>query len=78
MSQVKIYSTPTCPYCDALKSYLKENDIDFEDINVAENESAAKEMVEATGQMGVPVSKIGDEYVVGFNKKKIASLLGLK
>lgn len=72
---VRVFSTPTCAFCVALKNFFKENNIEFEDINVAENELAAKEMIEKSGQMEVPVIDINGEIVVGFDKKKIESLL---
>ncbi|MBZ1356527.1 MAG: glutathione S-transferase N-terminal domain-containing protein [Candidatus Nealsonbacteria bacterium] len=75
MKKVKVYSTPTCVYCVTLKRFLKEKNIEFEEINVADNEAAAKEMVEASGQMGVPVVDIDGEIIVGFNRDKISSAL---
>lgn len=75
---VKVYSTPTCPYCVTLKTYLKERDIDFKDIDVAVDEKAREEMVEKTGQLGVPVINIDGHFVVGFDKEKINQLLNIK
>jgi glutaredoxin 3 len=72
---VKVYSTPTCPYCVTLKNFLKEHDIQFEDIDVAQNQLAAQEMIEKSGQMGVPVVDINGEIVVGFDQERIKSLL---
>lgn len=78
MKNVKIYSTPTCHFCNMAKEYFKENNVAFENINVAENIEARKQMVEITGQLGVPVIIIGDQdVVVGFDKPKVAELLGL-
>ena len=78
MKKVKIYSTPACPYCTTLKQYLKDNNIDFESIDVSSDEKAAKEMIEKSGQMGVPVADIDGEIVVGFNKETIKKLLGIE
>ena len=79
--EVKVYSTPTCPWCDKAKNFLNENNVDFEEVNVAENEKAADEMIEKSGQMGVPVISIkkdGKENIlVGFNEEKIRELLGI-
>lgn len=75
--KVKIYSTPTCPYCHMAKDFLKDNKVEFEDIDVAADIEAREEMVEKSGQMGVPVIKIGDEYIVGFHKERIKELLHL-
>jgi len=66
--QVKIYSTPTCPYCLRAKAYLKEKNISFEDIDVSVNREAADEMVKISGQMGVPVIVVGDEFIVGLEE----------
>ena len=72
---VKVYSTVICPYCVTLKEYLKEHDIEFEDIDVSVDEKARDEMIEKSGQMGVPVVDINGEIVVGFDKEKISRLL---
>ncbi len=72
---IKVYSTPTCPYCVTLKNFLKENNIQFEDIDVSQNEIAAKEMIEKSGQMGVPVVDIDGEIIVGFDREKIKKIL---
>lgn len=68
---VKVYSTPTCPYCHMAKEFLKENKVEFEDINVAEDEKARNEMVEKSGQMGVPVIEINGKILVGFDKEAL-------
>lgn len=78
MKKVRVFSTQTCPYCVVLKEFLKERSIDFEDIDVAEDKEALKEMVEKSGQMGVPVLEINDEIVVGFNKERIKELLNIR
>ena len=78
MPKVRVFSTPDCPYCVTLKEFLKENNIEFEDINVAEDAKAREEMINKTNQMGVPVVDIDGEIVIGFDKGKISSLLGIK
>lgn len=75
--KVKIYSTPTCPYCIRAKQFLKDNSVEFEDIDVSTNDTAAEEMIERSGQMGVPVLDIDGEIIVGFDKAKIVKALGL-
>jgi glutaredoxin-like YruB-family protein len=75
--KVKIYSTTTCPFCIRAKQFLKENHIDFEDIDVANNQTAAEEMIQKSGQMGVPVLDIEGEIIVGFDKEKIKQALEL-
>jgi len=77
MAQVKIYSTPTCPYCKIAKQFLTENKIQFEDIDVSTNQAAAQEMINKSGQMGVPVLDIDGSIIIGFDKGKISKALGL-
>jgi glutaredoxin-like YruB-family protein len=74
---VKIYSTPTCPWCIRTKQFLKENNVTFEDIDVSSNQTAAEEMVKKSGQMGVPVLDIEGEIIIGFDREKIKKALGL-
>ena len=75
--KVKIYSTPTCPFCIRLKQFLKDSNVIFEDIDVSRDQAAAEEMVEISGQIGVPVLDIDGEIIVGFDKEKIKRSLGL-
>ncbi len=73
---ITIYSTPTCHFCHMAKGYFTEHKIAFTDYNVATDLEKRKEMIEKSGQMGVPVILIGDQLVVGFDQEKIAGLLG--
>jgi glutaredoxin-like YruB-family protein len=73
--KVTIYSTPTCPYCKRAKDYLTQKGIAFTDYNVAEDREKAKEMIEKSKQMGVPVIVVGDDIIIGFNQAKLDSLL---
>lgn len=75
--KVEVYSTPTCMYCNLLKDFLKENSVEFTEINVAEDEEKRNYIVEKSGQMGVPVTIIGDEVIVGFNQAKISEILNI-
>ncbi|MEM2954788.1 MAG: glutaredoxin family protein [Candidatus Nanoarchaeia archaeon] len=77
MAKVKIYSTSTCPYCKMAKDFLRANNIDFEDFDVAENPEAFNEMVEKSGQMGVPVIDIDGKIIVGFDRIAISEALGI-
>ena len=77
MKNVKVYSTPTCPWCIRTKQFLKDNNIAFEDIDVSSNQQAAEEMIQKSGQMGVPVLDIDGEIIVGFDKERIKQALGL-
>ncbi|RJP29588.1 MAG: glutaredoxin family protein [Candidatus Omnitrophota bacterium] len=74
---VTVYSTPTCPYCIRAKQFLKDNNIDFQNIDVSSDQQAAEEMVQKSGQMGVPVLDIEGEIIVGFDKEKIKQSLGI-
>jgi len=78
MIKVKVYSTPTCPYCVTLKEFLKDNGIDFEDIDVSQDKVQLDEMIRKSGQMGVPVISIEDKTIVGFDREKITQLLNIK
>ena len=77
MKKIEIYSTPTCHFCNLAKDYFKENDIEYTEYNVAEDADKRKEMMERSGQMGVPVIFIEDDMIIGFNQEKIASLLDI-
>ncbi len=81
METVKIYSTPTCVYCNLAKQFFADNNVKYEEFNVAEDQEKAEEMVEKTGQMGVPVISITvkgkEEVIVGFQEDRIRELLGL-
>ncbi|MCX6760636.1 MAG: glutathione S-transferase N-terminal domain-containing protein [Candidatus Nealsonbacteria bacterium] len=75
---IKVYVTPICPYCVTLKSFLKEHNIEFEEIDVSGNDKLIDEIIEKTGQMGVPVMDINGELIVGFDKEKISKLLDIE
>lgn len=77
MAKVIVYSTQTCPWCVRVKDFLKENNVEFEDINVGENQEKAQEMVQKSGQTGVPVIDIDGQIIIGFNEAKIRELLNL-
>lgn len=73
--KVIIYSTPTCPYCKRVKDYLTQKGIPYTDYDVAADREKAKEMIQKSKQMGVPVIIIDGEIVVGFNQVRLDSLL---
>ena len=75
MAKVTVYSTPTCPWCNKAKDFLKENNIEFESKDVSEDEAARNEMMEKSGQMGVPVLDIDGKVIVGFDVDAIKSAL---
>jgi len=76
--KIKVYSTPTCHYCVILKAFLDEHKAEYENIDVAANAAARNEMVNKTGQLGVPVVEIDGELIIGFDKKRISELLGIQ
>ena len=78
MTKVRVFSAPVCPYCVALKQFLKEHDVEFEEVDVSQDRNALEEMIRKSGQMGVPVVEINNQIVVGFDREKISKLLNLK
>ena len=78
VNPVKVYSTQSCPWCVKVKDFLKQNNVKYQDVNVGEDQEAAQEMVEKSGQMGVPVTEIGKEIIIGFDVPKLKKALGLK
>lgn len=72
---VTIYSTPVCHFCHAAKEFFSENNVAFTEFDVASDQAKRQEMIEMTGQMGVPVIRIGDDVVVGFDEEKVKELL---
>lgn len=74
---VTVYSTPTCTWCQAAKDHLNAHGISFEDVDVQANTDRAREMIEKSGQYGVPVLDIDGEIIVGFDRPRIDQLLGL-
>jgi len=77
MAKVKVYSTATCPWCVKAKTFLKENNIEFEDVDVSKDQAAAQEMMEKSGQQGVPVLDIDGKVIVGFDQVGIKEALGI-
>ncbi|MFH1622494.1 MAG: glutaredoxin domain-containing protein [Candidatus Omnitrophota bacterium] len=77
MAEIKVFSTPTCPHCIKLKEYLKQKNLDFENFDVASDKDALDYMIKLTGQMGVPVTVIDGNAIVGFDKEKINSALNI-
>ena len=78
MTTVKIYTTPTCPWCQKTKEWLKGHNIKYTAYNVAENEKARKEMIDKSGQMGVPVLDINGMIIIGYDPEAIQKALKKK
>lgn len=75
--EVKVYSTSTCPYCKMTKKFLEDNGIKYQDLNVAQDKAAREEMINKSGQMGVPVIDIDGELILGFDQAQLKEKLGL-
>ena len=71
MSKIIVYSAPKCPWCHALKDFLKEKNIEFEEIDISKDQAKVQEMIEKSGQMGVPQIEINGKMIVGFDKEAI-------
>jgi glutaredoxin 3 len=76
--KVTVYSTPTCPWCNKTKEFLKKNKIDFKNVDVAADQKAAQDMIKRSGQAGVPVIEIEGEMIVGFQEDKLKKALKIK
>ena len=75
--QVTIYTTPTCHFCHAAKAFFDEHNVGYTDINVATDMEGRKEMIDMTGQLGVPVIRIENDVVIGFDEDKLRELLAI-
>jgi len=69
--KIKVYSTPTCPYCQMAKEFLKDKGVEFEDVDVSQNQEAAQEMIKKSGQTGVPQIEINGRIIIGFDKEEL-------
>ena len=78
VKRVVVYSTPSCPWCNTLKNYLRSHNIPFRDVDVSRDPRAAEELVRRTGQQGVPQTEINGQWVIGFDQKKIDQLLEIE
>lgn len=74
---VTIYSTPTCHFCQMAKEFFTQNNVSYTEHNVASDMEKRQEMIDKSGQMGVPVILIGDEIIVGFDKEKLSAAVGV-
>ncbi len=81
MTDVKLFTTPSCPYCNKIKKFFDEKEIEYSEFNVAENKERAEEMVKKSGQRGVPVTLVEndeEEIIVGFDKEKLRKVLDIQ
>lgn len=77
MPKVTIFTTPTCHYCHMAKEFFKEHNVKYIEKDVTKDTEAREQMIEKSGQLGVPVIQIGDEIIVGFNQPILSELLGI-
>jgi len=77
MKSVTIYSTPSCHFCHLAKDFFTENNVEYTEFDVASDLDKRKEMMDMTGQMGVPVIKIEEDIIIGFDEDKVKELLGV-
>ena len=75
---VKIYTTPSCVYCKMTKDFFQSNRVQYQELNVAADAKARDEMIQKSGQLGVPVTEIDGQIVVGFDRARLSELLGIK
>ncbi|MEK7596078.1 MAG: glutaredoxin domain-containing protein [Patescibacteria group bacterium] len=78
MKKIIIYSTPACGYCHMAKDFFKEHGVDYTDYDVSTDDAKRQEMIDRSGQMGVPVIDVDGELTVGFDERKLSKLLGIK
>ncbi len=75
LTMIKIYTTPTCPYCEMVKDFLKKRNVGYEELNIADDEKARQEMIDKSHQLGVPVIDINGVIIAGFNRSEIEKAL---
>ena len=73
---IKIYTTPTCHYCDLAKRFFMSKGLEYTAIDLVQHPERGQEMINLSGQMGVPVILINNKVIIGFNKEKIEEVLG--
>ena len=76
--KVSIYTTATCVYCKMAKEFFQKNNVEYTEYDVASDDAKRQEMIDKTGQMGVPVIMVDDEMIVGFDQAKLSELLGIQ
>ncbi len=77
MKNVTIYSTPNCTYCKMTKDFFKEHNVAYTEYDVASDATKRAEMLDRSGQMGVPVTIIDNDIIIGFDKENLSNLLGI-
>ncbi|HKZ49879.1 MAG TPA: glutaredoxin family protein [Candidatus Nanoarchaeia archaeon] len=75
---VTIFTTPACVYCKMAKEFFKKNKVTYRELDVSKDDKALNDMVDKSGQMGVPVITVDKEVIIGFDEAKLRKALGLK
>ena len=75
--KVKVYSTSTCPHCRMAKDFLDDNGVKYENFDVGTDSEKRKEMIDRSGQMGVPVIDVDGRIIIGFDKEALRQELGI-
>jgi glutaredoxin-like YruB-family protein len=75
--KVIVYTTPACPFCVLVKNFLRQNGINYEEVDVSENPIKAEYLTKRTGAMSVPVTELDGKFVIGYDTKKLKELLGI-
>ena len=78
MPRVRVFNSPSCPFCYVLKEFFKEHNVEFEEIDISKDEKARNEMIKKSGRLEAPIVEIDGQIVVGFDKEKIVKLLKIK
>ncbi len=76
--RVVVYSTNSCPWCHRVKQWLEEHHVKYEEVNLNSDPSRIQEMVDKSGQMGVPVTDVNGQIIVGFDEGRLKGALGIK
>ena len=74
---IKIYTTPACVYCKMAKEFFKDNSVEYEEMNVAQDAVLRDEMIQKSGQMGVPVIDVDGKIIIGFDQPRLKEALGI-
>ena len=78
MPIVKIYTTPSCVFCKMTKDFFKSNNVQYQEFDVASDLKAREEMIQKSGQFGVPVTDIDGNLIIGFDRARLAELLKIQ
>lgn len=78
MPRVIVYTAKWCPWCQRVKDWLTKQKISFEEKDVDKDQKAAKEVVEKSGQTGIPIIDIDGKIIIGFDIAALKEALGIK